>query len=705
MKLIKLVPAGLKLVESMIRLVLESRGFVRVENRKGVVKIRLLTQRCVWALKGLDWLLDLPERQSEPSGRVEVVPPRLVQFRKLIEERGWRELSNDQVRGVLECIWTVPSRRKLLEETLDQVFSSNVSSEKILSARKRLETMIEVMNGKEEKPREGKRAIILTQTALVQGEGEDDVHFGWLPDSWIEFGVKLARGALPRLGAAVVYSELMNTGQFSQIEFADFRDEKVIQRLIERKEYDLVLISGATTVDRFLIDKLNRRLSTAGLTVINGGIGATIAVHPERYLENGASVFVGEFEGAAEVFLERLARDPSPTIFIRGREGDKGKRLRKKGYRVTVLEDLPSLVDMEEVYSVERERAGYLRRRLEALAMMRTTVTLDGAGYELPPSFRLHETNVSYGCPNACVFCATVRSAGRGMRARTLGSISQEWTAVEAPHIVIVDQNLTANGRDFVEALLEEARRLRKKVAFAAELNFFCPPETERPKQDQQRFFFDGSEDDERREKLLEETVTALQVGLEQPVKVKGARFGSKDPHDFAAALKKLQGLGLVILGTAMIGLPRELWSKESQDNDLSIIPYEDMSVEEWEEMLSVWTDWFNNRVPAPGAIPVSFKLIPGIPAFDILQNLGMLRVGNDRFTQRGVGDDFPVSLNPNPVEGIDSQRAVEDLRRRLYSLPSILKRMRAARLPPMRFVAMLLFNIVGGKFMREKEI
>lgn len=689
--------------ESVIKFGLERYGFVQVKNREEAESLRLLTQRSLWALKGFDFLLDLLPRSRNAIGKIGIVSPRLFEFRGLVEENRWRQLKDPQMRGILERILAVPSRKTLLYETLGQAFSFNLPREQILSTRERLEQMLDVVADKQEKPAGGKKAMILTQTAYLLGKEERQLPYGF--DSWLDFGVKLGGGTLPYLGAAVVYSELMNTGEFGEIEIADFRDEETIERLIDDKNnYDLVLVSGATTYDTFLIAELNKRLSAAGLQVLNGGIAATISVNPERFLQDGASVFIGEFEGAAEAVLERLEAGSSPTIFIRGKETAWGRRLKDGRASVSFLENLPRRVNMEEAYSVEREREGYLARRLEALAMMRPMVTFADVDYEPPPIFRPHETNVSYGCPNSCVFCATVKHSGREMRARSIASVSQEWEATEPPFIGIVDQNLTANGRSYVESLLKEAERLGKKVAFEGELNFFNPSGN---KLDKGAFFFDGSEDDDRREKLLKKAVLAIAVGLEQPIEVKGSRQGRKDPMDFAIALKKLNNLGLITFGTAMIGLPKELWSKENQRDDLPIIPLETMSSDERERILSYWLDWFNDKVPSPGAIPFAFTLVPGTPAYEILRRKGKLRFEDDTLLiQRKEHEtDLFISLNPNLIKGIDSRRAIEDLRRRLYAMPSIMKRMRAAKFSPKKFMFMLLFNLAAGVAIRDRMI
>jgi len=83
------------------------------------------------------------------------------------------------------------------------------------------------------------------------------------------------------------------------------------------------------------------------------------------------------------------------------------------------------------------------------------------------------------------------------MRARPISSVFQEWEAVEAPIIAIVDQNLTANGRSYLEALFEEAIILEKKLAFEGESGFFNPYGNQ--ELDKEAFYFDGSKEDKRR--------------------------------------------------------------------------------------------------------------------------------------------------------------------------------------------------------------
>lgn len=684
--------------EKPIQIGLERIGFVPVEEDKEMARqLRVDTLRTTWALKGLTHLLEFEEDAS--SNHPEIDDTRIKNLGHLLSTDDWQHTNNVRLRGIIRRILSVSSRRELLTDTLSTALADNSPPEEKQEARHRLTMMLDIIDGKIIKPQVGKRAVIFTQTAYLLGSVKKDIPYGFT--QWLDFAFQLGGGALPYLGAAVVYSELMGTGQFKEIKICDFRDQEAINNVIANKEkYDLSLVSGATTYDQFLIDNLNRQLSSAGLTVLNGGIAPTIDEDPERYLNNGGSIFIGEVEGAADQLVQFLNQDSTPRIFIRNNNSVVSRKLRRKGILFTALDCLEERVDMEDVYTVEGEREGYLVRRLEALELMRPFANFAGVAYEPPPSFRFHETVTSYGCPNACNYCATVEPQGVEMRTRTIDSIYQEWQAIESPNIAIVDQNFTANGRTYVQDLLATADQMGKRLSFQGELLFFAPTH---PDEDPEQHFFDGSNDDRHRKQLLRDASLYIEVGIEQPAKVRGSQPGRKDPNRFAEALERLNQLGLIVFETAIIGMPKVLWADGDYDVDERIIPYESKTHEEWEEMLDIWIKWLEEKVPSPGAIPFAFTVIPGTPAYRILEGLRMLKYPRTEIVRRKEQPyNLSPSLDPNVIIGIDSRKAVEDLRRRLYRLPSIIKRLRAANYPPKRLIFMFLFNLIMDKAFRD---
>lgn len=65
-----LISKSRELAEPAIGFGLERCGFVRVEEGEDAVNFRLLTQRSLWALKGLDFLLDLPPRPRNKNREI-----------------------------------------------------------------------------------------------------------------------------------------------------------------------------------------------------------------------------------------------------------------------------------------------------------------------------------------------------------------------------------------------------------------------------------------------------------------------------------------------------------------------------------------------------------------------------------------------------------------------------------------------------------
>src|SRR3989344_474366 len=694
-----------KAAEPPIQHWIESRGFVPFEeDRPEALTARIDTLRSFWVLNGLDYLVKFDE--SAVSQQPGIYDPRVDQFAEGILTNHWEQIPSDRLQSVLKRMMGVPSRKKLLMDTLSNIYGYGAPNEFAGESHRRLSMILDIAEGRVKKPTGNKRGVIFAQTAYILGDeidGKKETNYPYGLDEWAKFAIQLGSGALPYMGAAVVYSELMSTGEFADIEFVDFRDEKRIEEIsLRSSEYDLALVAGATTFDRFVIDDLNKKLSQSGLTVIKGGVAPTIDEEPERYMQNGASIFIGEFEGAAERLMEAINSDPSPLVFLREGSRSQITRVAKRNAPFTALPNLPDNVDMSAAYSDEREETN-LAYRLEALEKMRITYTFGGKKYEANPFFKFHQTEVSKGCPEACTFCATVPYIGRTTRARPLESIEREWAATESPVIAIVDQNFHATGRDYVTKVLQIAEKLGKKLAFEGEALFFTEGKG-------QNHFFDGTTADEERKRLLKNTVVAIQVGLEQPVKVRGTVPGGKDPDQFPKALNALNDSGVIVFGTSIIGMPKELWAPGA-DNNLPIVPYEDMyGTPEWQIMIDTWVDWLQNKVPVPGSIPFAFTVVPGTPAKDILGRKGML-ISNDPkklIRRKELEEDLSPSVDPNvikdPIHGlIMSRQTVEEVRREIYKWPNIRKRVDAANLSLKRKIFMYLVGIFSDRTLRDR--
>jgi radical SAM superfamily enzyme YgiQ (UPF0313 family) len=659
---------------------LERVGFIPVDqDPKVAMMTRLDSLRAAWALNGLDCLLPVTEGFMACS-------PSDPRVESLIQRAYVGNTESDQrLANLVDSLLGIPSRKSLLVNTIKNAYSKDPSEAQ--EARRKLAKIIDIIDDRIDKPNpHSDQAVILTQTAYLQGDGSrkeqkirQNLDYG--PMDMVKLAVDIGSGTLPYLGAAVVYSELMATGKFSTIKIIDFRDEVTINELMRSGQYRYAFVAGATSFESSLIIDLNEKLSSAGITVVNGGIAATNE-DSGRLLEAGGSVFIGNIEGAADMLVKELERDSNPRFFIRGDHNHKKETLSTNSIPFTEFTDLPIRADLKDMYAPQRELEGErLANRLLALEMMRPFIEFNGQRYDTTSWMRYHETNVSFGCPNSCVFCASVPSQGTQMRARSIESLEQEWNAVDALHVVIVDQNFTANGREYVTEVLKLAKKYHKRLAFQGELLFFSPSEN------RQRFgnyFFDGSSDDAQRRNLLREVVTAMEVGLEQPFKMKGTRDENKNPKQYAPAIKLLSDLGIIVFGTMMVGVPPEL--SDQPEAAESISPKKSLNKKDWNEMIQIWAKWPKQLgLAAPVIFP--FTITRGSRAYDQLSQLNLL--------DEEQGDIAHY-------KGFDTDRAVSEIRRRVYSPGSIFNRVIPTNLSLKHKLMITAFNLITGNAFRD---
>jgi hypothetical protein len=112
--------------------------------------------------------------------------------------------------------------------------------------------------------------------------------------------------------------------------------------------------------------------------------------------------------------------------------------------------------------------------------------------------------------------------------------------------------------------------------------------------------------------------------------------------------------MGIIVFGTAMVGLPKELWSAHDETEE-PIIPYENLSKEEWDAVIDRWADWSK---PYPTPIFFSFEPTPGTKSHEILEAKELLS-----YVEGTENTDDPLRpLNPDPVIGIASRRALGEI-------------------------------------------
>lgn len=196
-------------LEMPIKFGLERCGFVRVEENTNIAtKARLGVMRSLWALKGFDYLLDLTPADDRPTSDVQTIDPRLIALRRMNANNNWEQIQDPTTYGIMRRINAIPKRRDLLQKTLNQAFSIQLPESDVLTARKRLENMCDVWEGKTRKPTGSKRAVILDQNSHLIASTK--LPYGF--DAWLDSAAKIGGSALPVLGEAILYSHLKMTG-------------------------------------------------------------------------------------------------------------------------------------------------------------------------------------------------------------------------------------------------------------------------------------------------------------------------------------------------------------------------------------------------------------------------------------------------------------------------------------------------------------
>ena len=653
-------------------------GIETTEDPQSAALARRDALRAVWALKGLP-LVDYSEDSITISGEGSEKIDEMLSS----ESPADYLLSSSDRQAAARRIVNDRPRRDLLDGVVAVARSRGASTVSRDFARQNLGGVLDVLDHRVNEPEGSLSGVIFTQTKLNMGIDRNVIRpkpFGVDEYAWSV--LQIVRGSMPYLGSAHLYSEAMATGHFSDIRFVDFRDKQGVNEVLDEGGVDIAFVAGATTDDRDHITSLNCRLARLGITTVNGGVAPTLDMDPRRYVRDGSSVYLGELEGAMPYLMDQLVRDPTPRIFSRGgsESGRMALSLTNTG-NITRL-GVPKTVDMQGAYDKEHElNRRNLATRLEALAMMRPPFDFNGTDYEPSSRMQVHQINTSFGCPERCSFCATEPFQGTKMRHRDLESIDRELGAVEAKIIAVVDQNFTANGREFFVEFLELLRKHGKRFAYEGELMFYleCPEGG-----DPDKYFFDGSPEDAYREQLLKDTVLAIEVGLEQPVKVQGTIVSGKNPDQYDPAMQRLNDMGIMVFGTAMVGLPKELWAPRTTEEP--IIPYDNLSEKEWNEVIDTWVEWSKRY---PGLILFSFSATPGTRAYKILAERGLLN-----YVEGSEGNDDTIRpVQSDAVKGISSRKALAEIQDRIAS-PEVRRiRMSQARFTWKARIFMEIFN------------
>jgi hypothetical protein len=140
-----------------------------------------------------------------------------------------------------------------------------------------------------------------------------------------------------------------------------------------------------------------------------------------------------------------------------------------------------------------------------------------------------------------------------------------------------------------------------------------------------------------------------------------------------------------MVFGTAMVGMPKELWSAQAEDEE-PIVPYESLTADEWNEMIQTWVNW---SAQFPGVILFPFEPIPGSEAYAQLEALGLLNYVDGTENT----DDTLRPLQEDPVIGIAARKALAELQEQVFSKEMTKTRMSHADYALKARIFMEIFN------------
>lgn len=183
----------------------------------------------------------------------------------------------------------------------------------------------------------------------------------------------------------------------------------------------------------------------------------------------------------------------------------------------------------------------------------------------------------------------------------------------------------------------------------------------------------DVAEDDELLYWAKKSGCTALLLGLESmtPAALKASRKGFNRPAEYKAAIAKLQGCGFSINGCFVLGMDGDT------ERALRLLPY-------WVDYLGMNLAHFALLTPMPGA-----------PLFGRLKAEGRIRTEDWRlYTQN------QVVYAPRGIEAEVLKEIYENVWKKTYSWPAVLRRVRRVPVHSPREKALVLFGNIGFKFL-----
>lgn len=396
----------------------------------------------------------------------------------------------------------------------------------------------------------------------------------------------LAAAAWPYIGAAVVTAEAVKTGRIGKTEIIDYHDclTPETDTLIDQLHPKYVLLTGALTYDVASLPKIVEKFRQKGARVIIGGV--ITSLDPEVLVKTTrADLFIGEAEGAMDVVFDTLENADPHERFVFQRVPMSSQHREKTyvfpdqeaGYTNVFING--EFVDIPTVYSPEIESAANLANRLRYQMFMEPDVALFERAWE-SPIHGVKQIEISRGCPWGCGFCSTVESQGTDMRRKTVEELTLEMSAIESPFLIAVDQNFGAIGRNetpvewyrWMQDFFSAMKAHGKKLACQSELAFFDRIEKRA---------------DPAFKQLISEILVAVLGGLENAIEIRG--ISVKQPEEYGHLIRIAHDMGVVIVGTAIAGIPERMLKSHTD----SLYPV----IESYEELIA-WLAQFEPYLP-----------------------------------------------------------------------------------------------------------
>ncbi|MEK7079656.1 MAG: hypothetical protein AAB929_06310, partial [Patescibacteria group bacterium] len=392
-------------------------------------------------------------------------------------------------------------------------------------------------------------------------------------------------------------------GKINNIDFSDCSDDDKYIKTVDRDQHGLALLTGTLSLDiRKIVDITNTvRRNNENVKIIIGGLGPTLDLYAVA-LSTKAHIFIGESEGTMSTVMQVVnqAKPQEHFIFHRGLPAHITSQdpyvlipdVTHDGLVHAYL-NVPPLVNLDEYYSPEKEKAGNLANRMRLESAMLPEIELFGKKYD-PPEWLLNQLCASVGCPLGCPFCSTGVAHGPTTRRMPLESLELRINASLGKGFVVLDQNLGAinhneSGPDWskwMKGFFGLLNKADKRIFYQTDASFF-----------------DRVGRDAELLKMARNVSSAILIGVEQPIPIKGATV--KDPKLLHERLKVARKMQTMLIATVVVGMLQRFTKGEAPVNPNDTV---NISTAEWNDFLrelDVQVVWLFPFVRFPGATAI----------------------------------------------------------------------------------------------------